>query len=123
MESDSGRTEMSETRAIYETDPNGRDSHEPGSKLDAGKNRLALTLFGFSNALQAVGEIGTYGAGKYSPNGWKSVPDAEERYSDAMMRHLFADREWTLDEESGLPHLAHAAWNLLAILEIRLRQR
>lgn len=105
-----------------ERDPSGLDPHGPGAKLDAGKSRLGLVLGGFARALQQVGYVGTYGADKYSPNGWRSVENGEERYLDALYRHLLADAAGEcIDEGSGLTHFSHAAWNILAVLEIRLR--
>ena len=103
-----------------EKDPNGKQAHEPGAKLDKGKNRLGLVLLDFGNALKAVGEVGTFGANKYSAHGWLSVPNGRERYTDAMFRHLFAGSE--IDEDSGLAHDAQTAWNALARLELRLRE-
>lgn len=94
--------------------------HEPGAKLDKGKIRMGLVMHGFNLALQEVGRVGTFGANKYTDNGWKSVPDAANRYRDALYRHLMAPD--TLDNESGLPHLAHAAWNALAILQFYLEE-
>ncbi len=47
------------------------------------------------------------------------------RYTDAMMRHLLAmdvDPDG-LDPETGLPHLAHIAWNALAVLELQARRK
>jgi hypothetical protein len=97
---------------------------EPGVKLDQGKNRLGLVLGGFPRALRAVGEIGTFGAEKYTDNGWISVPDGEKRYIDAMLRHLLAEFEGEEnDPESGYLHLAHFCWGALAVLELRLRQK
>lgn len=111
-----------ETFGPLEVDPYDKDPHEPGAKLDAGKNRLGLVLGGFPRALEAVGEVGTYGANKYTDNGWKHVPDGAERYGDAMYRHLMsAAKGEEFDRESGLRHLAHAAWNALAVLELLLR--
>lgn len=98
-------------------DPNGTDAHAPGAKLDGGKLRPGLVLGGFARALTDVTAVGTYGAAKYSDNGWRSVPNARQRYTDAFWRHLLASQYETLDPESGLPHTAHAAWNLLALLE------
>ena len=99
-------------------DPDGIDQHDAGAKLDAGKNQLGLVLGGFSKALIKVGEVGTSGAIKYSPNGWKSVDNAEGRYMDALLRHQMAYLSGEeLDPESGQPHLAHMAWNSLALLE------
>jgi len=105
-----------------EADPNGKSANEAGAKLDAGKNRLGLVLFGFSRALQAVGEVGTYGANKYTDNGWMEVPNGEQRYSDAMLRHLLKEASGEMrDKDTGLHHAAHAAWNALARLDLMLR--
>ena len=100
---------------MNEVDPNGKSANEPGAKLDSGKVRPALVIQGFRKALLSVSEVGTFGAAKYTDNGWKSVPDGRKRYEDALYRHLLAEGA---DEQSGLPHLAHAAWNLLAMLEL-----
>jgi hypothetical protein len=41
---------------------------------------------------------------------------------DAMIRHMLAHlRGEPKDEESGLDHLAHMAWNALCVLELKLR--
>lgn len=105
-----------------EKDPHGKDPHQPGAKLDLGKNRLGLVLLGFSRALQAVGEVGTYGANKYSDNGWVDVPDGQRRYTDAMLRHLLCESAGEpSDPDTGLHHAAHAAWNALARLDLLLR--
>lgn len=105
-----------------ETDPNGLDPHQPGAKLDAGKVRMGLVMRGFARALFEVGRVGTYGAGKYSPNGWMEVENGEERYMDAGLRHLVDDAVEEIDKDTDLRHLAQAAWNLLAVLELRLRE-
>jgi len=98
------------------------DPHVPGAKLDEGKNRLGLVLLGFSRALQEVGKVGTFGAGKYTDDGWVNVPDGEARYTDAMLRHLLDEATGEqLDFESGLLHAAHVAWNALARLDLVLR--
>jgi hypothetical protein len=105
-------------------DPNGLDQHAPGAKLDAGKLRPGLVFSAFARALEAVALVGTYGAEKYSDNGWLQVPNGVDRYTDALLRHYVAEAkgEWT-DSESGLPHAAHLAWNALARLELLLREQ
>lgn len=111
---------LSET--FHELDPNGKDAHEPGSKLDAGKNRLGLVLGGFCRSLQEVGKVGTFGANKYTDNGWLSVPNGQERYTDAMLRHYFKEVSGEeKDEDSNILHAAHLAWNALARLELMIR--
>lgn len=108
---------------MTEADPNGRNPHDKGAKLDAGKNRLGLVLGEFSRALQAVGEVGTYGANKYTENGWIEVPDGEARYTDAMLRHYFKESAGELrDPDTSLLHAAHLAWGALARLDLMLRR-
>lgn len=89
-------------------------------KYDRDKPRASLVLGGFPDALLKVAEVGTFGADKYSDNGWKAVPKAAERYKDALYRHLLQSEKNWIDKESGLPHMAHAAWNALAVLQFIL---
>ena len=90
-----------------------------GRKDDAGKPRPTLVMRTMANALQQVLAVAEYGARKYSPDNWLQVPDAVQRYTDAMLRHQQAHlRGEALDPESGLPHMAHAAWCALAVLEL-----
>ncbi len=106
-----------------ETTPDGKSQHEPGAKVDAGKPRVDLVLGGFPNALLAVSEVGTFGANKYTDNGWKEVEDGLRRYSDAGLRHYLYDKTGELiDPDSGLLHTAHLAWNVLAVLELQLQE-
>jgi len=77
----------------------------------------------FSRALTEVAKVGTYGANKYSDNGWLHVPNAESRYTDAMLRHLLSEFENEIDEETGLLHAAQVAWNALARLHFILLRR
>jgi len=108
---------------MKEYDPNGIDQHEPGAKLDAGKARPELIFRGFSRALLEVAKVGTYGAAKYSDDGWEHVPNGVKRYTDAMYRHLLAEHSGELlDKDTELLHAAHAAWNALARLELALRE-
>lgn len=105
-----------------EIDPHGLDQHAPGAKLDAGKCRAGLVINGFARALKAVADVGTYGANKYSDNGWMEVQDGQQRYTDAMYRHLLAEAQGELcDVDTGLLHAAHAAWNALARLDLMIR--
>ena len=109
--------------SVHEFDPSGKAPSESGAKLDAGKNRLGLVLCDFARALEEVGRVGTFGAQKYSPSGWIEVPSGIDRYNDALYRHLIAyARDDLRDKDSGLSHLSHACWNLLAILDLTLRK-
>ena len=97
--------------------------HKPGIKLDSEKPRLSLIVCGFPHALEQVARVGTFGAKKYSDNGWVSAPNGQQRYTDAMLRHLIAEaRGERIDAESGMLHSAQVAWNALARLELELRK-
>jgi hypothetical protein len=106
---------------MRETDPNGIGQHEPGAKLDEGKLMAAL-LLQFPHALEAIAQIATYGARKYSRGGWLQVDDGINRYADAEWRHKLKRAQGEeCDPESGMPHRWHEAWNVLAQLELVLK--
>ena len=107
-----------------EVDPSGKAPHEAGAKLDAGKPRLGLIFKGFARALWEVGKVGTFGADKYSDNGWMEVEDGEERYFDALCRHMLKEAiEGEVDFDSQCLHKAQRCWNDLAELELMLREK
>lgn len=67
-------------------------------------------------ALDAVAEVYAFGAEKYADHNWRKGYEWGKSYA-ALQRHMLAF--WageTYDEESGLPHLAHAAFHLNALL-------
>lgn len=107
---------------VTETDPNGRPLNSPGAKGDYGKNLVWLCVKDFSNALREVAKVTTFGATKYTPGGWISVPEGEKRYMNAFGRHMLEYGSGELiDKESGSKHLAQMIWNLLAVLELEER--
>lgn len=110
---------LTQSTGVKERAPDGLGQHDKGAKLDSGKNRLGLVLGDFASALWSVGEVGTFGANKYTDSGWKSVENAQQRYLDALLRHLLKNKMGeTHDPDSGLSHSAHIAWNALALLEL-----
>ena len=85
---------------------------ECGIKHDAGKARFDLIP---PKVLIDLADIYTYGAEKYEDRNWEKGM-AYSRVYGAVQRHLNA--YWggqDLDEESGLPHLMHAAFGLFAL--------
>jgi hypothetical protein len=85
-----------------------------GLKYDTGKLRWDLLPI---DCIEDVVKILTFGSEKYGPNNWQEVEDAGNRYYAALMRHLAANRKGeSMDEESGLPHLAHAMCNVVFLL-------
>lgn len=86
------------------------------AKADAGKARLSLVPFEIVYCIARVREYGTI---KYhDPNNWKQIEPS--RYVDALLRHIlaFAEDNQSIDAESGLPHLWHAACNLAFLCEM-----
>ena len=95
-----------------------------GIKYDGGKAPIYRGCLGyFPRAVSAVSSVSAFGASKYAWNGWQSVSDGYNRYSDAMVRHLGYEAEGeVLDPDSGLLHAAHTCWNSCARLEILLKE-
>lgn len=80
--------------------------HYAQAKHDGDKPRYDLLP---PVAIDMMAQVMTFGAKKYKPEGWRTVPDAVQRYQAALLRHSFAMlRGEVLDTESGLPHAAHA---------------
>ncbi len=89
-----------------------------GRKFDQSKMRPSLLPW---LAIKSVIQVLEYGAKKYAPNNWRGV--TPERYADALHRHMI---DWQLgtriDEESGLPTMAHIATNALFVLWFDLQE-
>lgn len=92
---------------------------EIGKKFDSNKPMAGAIIRVFPRAVMAIGAVIKKGSEKYpNPNNWKLNEDIINRYFDSEIRHMckhFAGYE--ADEETTLPHLVHAAWNAIAILE------
>lgn len=98
-----------EEQIVGTVDPNGIAASDGGAKLDYGKTKWYLMPWA---VIEGVAKVMTFGASKYSENGWQEVPMAKERYFAAMMRHymLMTNGEY-IDPDSGLPHWAHFCCN------------
>ena len=83
-------------------------------KFDDNKPMVRLVE---SEFVLGVAAVATFGAGKYGEDNWKFAKEEDiKRYKDAAYRHWLAylGGEHT-DFESGLPHLDHLAWNVMAL--------
>ena len=89
-------------------------------KFDGGKLRASLIFDDFPDAMEELIRVADMGANKYEAHSWRTVPNAEERYRDALTRHFLASFKGVQDEESGLDHLAHMAWGCMALMELRI---
>lgn len=91
---------------------------DEGVKFDAGKPRWELLPF---DAIDDVADVLRFGAGKYGAHNW-SKGMAWGRLLGAALRHLGAwARGKNIDNESQLPHLAHAACCVLMLLALTKR--
>lgn len=89
-----------------------------GSRYNKGKPGLNLLPL---DALREICKVYDFGASKYAPWNWaKGLSWSETQAS--LMRHL---TDWSLgidkDEESGLYHDIHIAWNAITLVAMRLR--
>ena len=114
---DEAFTEMAVYLAMHEPQCDiriHRDTGNQGAKADAGKAEIRLVPM---EIVWAIAWIRMYGNRKYGdPENWKTVEP--ERYRDALMRHLLAyiSDPNSVDEESGYPHLWHAACNMAFLM-------
>lgn len=94
---------------------------EGAKKFDNGKVMMELLPL---PVMEEVAKVLTFGAKKYAPNGWQKLPNAEERYLGAMLRHLSAIQKGeSVDPESGLPHINHVACNAMFLTYFEMEKQ
>lgn len=79
------------------------------------------------DVLEPLVRVYEFGTKKYAPNSWRQFEPTLEnknRMFSALMRHL---AEWqsktikgecAIDEESGLPTIAHVVWNAVTLMHL-----
>lgn len=91
------------------------------AKADEGKLEISLVP---PQIIKDIAEVRMYGNAKYhDPGNWTKV--SKERYFDALLRHVLEAMPYSgnpggiksVDQESGIMHLKHAACNLAFILQ------
>ena len=88
------------------------------SRYNDGKPQISY-LGDIKEALEILANVFEMGADKYGRDNWKKGFN-KKTMLDSMGRHylkLAAGQE--LDEESGLDHAAHLAWNALAYMQLK----
>jgi hypothetical protein len=89
-----------------------------GLRFDSGKVKLHLIP---PEWVMGLGDVLTFGATKYDERNWELGMPFSKVYSP-MQRHSWkwwdGEKE---DEESGLHHMLHTAWNALALYSYDLR--
>ena len=82
-------------------------------KYDTGKTMWHLLPL---DVIEGIAKVMTFGADKYSEDGWKNTDLGISRCYSAMMRHYMAMQSGEhIDPESGLPHAYHFATNAMFI--------
>ena len=91
---------------------------ETGLRYDIGKLRYDLLP---PDAIAELVAVFTKGAEKYAPRNWEKGMNWQRCYA-SLHRHASA---WQMgedrDPETGCLHMAHVAWNALAIVAYQLR--
>lgn len=68
-------------------------------------------------ALQALSQLSRLGDEKYGPHNWRKIPETD--HIDHAFAHMLGH---SLGDETE-DHLVHAAWRLVAALEVRLTEK
>lgn len=99
-----------------------KDGNAPSSqhlKADGGKQQWSLVMNGCAKALLGVVKVMTVaitpkpiGRG-YAKDSWKLVPEAKERYKDALYRHLAAVERGEV-HDSGPEGTGQLHWDCIA---------
>lgn len=85
-----------------------------GRKDDQGKLRWELLPL---DLIEKIVDIYTHGAERYGANTWQNLDNGYQRFKAALLRHLVEHEKGnTIDADSGREHLAHVAWNAIAML-------
>lgn len=101
---------------IEEVDENDNPIRSDSFKNDRADHKLMWELLPL-DLIEEIVRVYTFGAEKYAPNTWQNLEDGYNRYKAALMRHIVAyEKGDKYDKESSIHHLAHAAWNAIAML-------
>lgn len=85
-----------------------------GSRKNEGKTRHDLLE---PYAIEQVAKVFSLGAVKYAPYDWLMGGMPYSKMLASLKRHINAfEMGEDLDPETGLHHMAHAAWNALGIV-------
>ena len=98
-------------------------------KKDSGKPKFHLLPLEDLDDLVRVYE---FGCEKYEEESWRQFAPTKENYNriySALMRHLaqwhkaHVEGEFSNDEESGLPTIAHVLWNAVMLTHMEKEER
>lgn len=98
---------------------------ENGQKFNESKLPMDVVLFRqFPKAIQAVAKCSLNGHNKYKETdqdwlNFKRVEGGSQTYADAALRHSFDKGSFN---DSGLPHIFHKLWNVMAEVELYIEE-
>jgi len=76
-------------------------------------------IFDFPTAMEALCRVMEVGSVKYERDDWKQGGRPDHEYISAMGRHISAFKQGDMfDPDTGCLHLAHALWNIIALIEL-----
>lgn len=84
--------------------------NKEGIKYDKNKPKYANFLLDFKDVFQELYKVYEFGTNKYGRENWKQLENGDERFTNAMLRHFLLDG---IDEETGVSHQTHVAYNAL----------
>jgi len=100
------------------------DATKEGRKR--GKVRMDLVMQDMPRAIEALARVMTWALAEkgYKESDWLHVPDGIREYHGGLHRHDNKEmRGQEFDDESGLEHAIHTAWNAMARVELILREK
>lgn len=76
-------------------------------------------IFDFPTAVEALCRVMEIGAIKYERDNWKQGGKPDREYISAVGRHVLAFKQGEIfATDTGCLHLAHAMWNIMALIEL-----
>jgi hypothetical protein len=113
-----GQNEMKEYKRNDEE--NAQMGQKTAGRFSAGKTRHDLMA---PLALDEIARVYTYGTQKYDDDNWWKGLRWKKDVFGCILRHVWKwFRGEKFDKESGLHHLAHAAWNCITLMEYERNQ-
>jgi len=109
-----GHLTCNQCKTVSRMDEWPQSPPEKAVKHNKGKTPWGLLLRDMEKELEEVVRVREYGAAKYSRDNWKLEKPDDDVFTDAAIRHILSYLGGqSTDEESSLPHLAHAICTLL----------
>jgi len=115
MSGDQLVTEQEMKQYIRSTEEESQLGQDGAARFSEGKTRHDLVA---PWALDQIARVYTYGTQKYDDDNWWKGLKWKKDVFGCILRHVWKwFRGEVNDDESGIHHLAHAAWNCMTLME------